>query len=241
MIVIAAASLLASANVVAQDAPPVAPPPGYPPPPPGNAAPPPSYPYGPPPTGYAAAAPVPGRHMHDGTYVRLFLGGGRIAMSESSGGNDLKASGGGWSFGVAVGGAPVENLIIYGEFYFMNADNPTLELNGSPGTANGYSLVEGGIGPGIAYYFQPVNIYLSGTIGVSKVQFQDSNTQDVLASTKWGFGLSTMIGKEFWVSDNWGLGAALQFHFGSMPDNAPTAPPTVHSNALNLLFSSTFN
>jgi opacity protein-like surface antigen len=124
----------------------------------------------------------------------------------------------------------------------MNADAPTVELDGTSTIASGSSLVEGGIGPGMAYYFQPVNIYLSVTAGFSKVQIQDSNTQNVLASTNWGFGLSTMLGKEFWVSDNWGLGVALQFHYGSMPDTTPVAPaPTVHSNALALLFSSTFN
>jgi hypothetical protein len=124
----------------------------------------------------------------------------------------------------------------------MGADNPTLvQMNGSNLDANSSSLVEGGIGPGIAYYFQPVNLYLSATVGASKVQIQDANNHNVLMSTRWGFGLSTMLGKELWVSDNWGLGAALQFHYGSMPDNVPNPAPTVHSNALTLLFSSTFN
>jgi hypothetical protein len=226
-----------------------APPPGFaPPPPPGYAQlPPPGYAPLPPP-GYARApahaVALPGSHRHDGVYVRLFLGGGRIAMSESSSGADLKASGGGPSFGVAVGGTPIENLIIYGEFYFMNAYNPTVVLNGSTLLPdNNSSLAEGGIGPGIAYYFQPVNIYLSATLGASRVQIQNSanSNQDVYISTQWGFGLSTMVGKEFWVSDNWGLGAALQFHYGSMAANTSSTAPTVHSNALALLFSSTFN
>jgi len=165
--------------------------------------------------------------MHDGTYVRLFLGGGRIAVDES--------------FGVAVGGAVVENLIVYGEFYFMNADDPTGEVGGASGTLTGSSLVSGGIGPGIAYYIQPVNLYVSATVSASKVQIQDANTQDVQASSKWGLGVSTMIGKEFWVSDNWGLGAALQFHYASMEDNVPSPAPTIHANAIHLLFSTTFN
>jgi hypothetical protein len=53
-----------------------------------------------------------------------------------------------------------------------------------------------------------------------------------------------MAGKEWWVSDNWGLGAALQFHYGSMedgPSGALGTSPRVHSNAFGLLFSSTFN
>jgi hypothetical protein len=45
-----------------------------------------------------------------------------------------------------------------------------------------------------------------------------------------------------WAVDyNRGLGAALQFHYGSMPDSTPSPAPTVHSKALTLLFSSTFN
>ncbi len=234
---------------VAQAPPGPAPPPGqlpppgtYYPPPPGYYPPPPGY-Y-PPPSGYYVKPPDPGRQKHDGTYVRLFLGAGRIAMTESSQGSTLiEANGGGASFGVAVGGALVENLILYGEFYFMSADSPTLKVLGGPTNASGISLVTGGIGPGIAYYFQAINLYLSATVGVSKVQLQDSDTQDVLASTKWGFGFSTMLGKEFWVSDNWGLGGALQFHWGSIEDsNASITPrPTVNPNAIALVFSSTYN
>jgi hypothetical protein len=243
--VIPVALLVASVNAAAQDAP--AEPPAQGSPPPGY-APPPGYPppgnYYPPPTGYYPAGPAgppPGHHMHDGTYVRLFLGGGRIAISESVGGQDGKVHGGGVSFGVAVGGAVVENLILYGEFYFMSADDPTVELGGVSLPASGSSLVSAGIGPGIAYYIQPVNIYLSATFGAARVEIQDADTQAVRGSSKWGLGLSTMIGKEFWVSDNWGLGAALQFHYGSMEDNVPSPAPTIRSNAIALLFSSTFN
>jgi hypothetical protein len=238
LIVIAVGSLLASVDAAAQGAPP-APPPGYPPPgypPPAN--------YYPPPTGYYPVGPVappPGHHMHDGTYVRLFLGGGRIAMAENANGNDLKVYGGGPSLGIAVGGAVVENLVLYGEFLFMSADAPTVELGGGSVNATGSTLVAGVIGPGIAYYIAPVNIYVSATVGASKVQLQDSNTQSVQATSKWGLGVSAMIGKEFWVSDNWGLGAAMQFHYASMEDNVPPPVQTIHANAIALLFSSTFN
>jgi len=162
-------------------------------------------------------------------------------VSTSDGNNTGKLSGGGVSLSVAVGGAVVENLIIYGEFYFLSVDDPTRTVNGSSSTASGVTMAGGGFGPGLAYYFQPINLYLSATVGFSKVDAEDKDTNLQFASTKWGFGFSTLLGKEFWVSDNWGLGAALQFHWASMEDNAPAPAPRIHANALSLLFSSTFN
>jgi hypothetical protein len=229
-IVSAAGVLLVSAAAVAQD----------PPPPPTYYAPPPPQTYYPPPPGYYPAPPRPGRHTHDGLFVRPFLGGARLAMSENDGGNSLKANGVGVSFGVAIGGAVAENVIIYGDLYFMTVDNPTVTLNGM--TANlDQSMFLGGLGPGIAYFIEPVNIYLSASIGASKLQLHDKATNDLVASTQWGYGVNAVAGKEWWVSDNWGLGAALQFHYGSMEDGPPGPSPRVHSNAFGLLISSTFN
>jgi len=172
----------------------------------------------------------------------MSLGVGRLSVSVSDGSNTGKISGGGVSVGVAVGGAVIENLIIYGEFYFLSVDDPTRSANGgSSSTLSGVSMNGGGIGPGLAYYFQPINLYLSATVGFSKVDVQDKDSNIQFASTKWGFGFSTLLGKEFWVSDNWGLGAALQFHWASMEDNAPTPVGRVHANAISLLFSSTYN
>jgi hypothetical protein len=242
--------LLASGVAGAQQPPPQPyppPPPGYAPPPPGYAPPPPGYPppYAPPPGYYAPPAVRPGRHTHDGTFVRLFIGGGRLAMSGSSGGLDLGVHGAALSTGVSVGGAIVENLIVYGEFFFLDAQDPTLTINGQGGATNGIAMVMVGIGPGLAYYFQPINIYLAATVAASKLQLQDTNQtgggNQVIASTRWGYGLNTMVGKEFWVSDNWGLGVALQFNYGNMQDNGDASAPRIKSNAFSLLFSSTFN
>jgi len=242
---------LGAAVARAQDQapPPNPPPPGYAPPPnappPGYAYPPPPPPqnyYPPPPPGAYAPAERPGRHTHDGLFVRPHTGAGRLAMSESDGANSLSAHGTAVSFGIALGYAVVENVVIYGDLYFMSADNPTLMLNGMSAGSDGVSMFLGGFGPGIAYFIQPVNIYLSASVGAAKLQLHDTTTNDLIASTEWGWGTNAVVGKEWWVSDNWGLGAALQFHYGSMQDG-PSAPsaPRVHSNGIALLFSSTFN
>jgi hypothetical protein len=50
-----------------------------------------------------------------------------------------------------------------------------------------------------------------------------------------------MIGKEWWVSDNWGLGIAGQFFAGRMNDSEAPGAPTWETTAAALVFSATCN
>lgn len=58
-----------------------------------------------------------------------------------------------------------------------------------------------------------------------------------------GIGINLAIGKEWWVSDNWGLGVAAQLSSTVLPDkNLRTGEElnlTTHS--VGILFSATFN
>jgi hypothetical protein len=98
-----------------------------------------------------------------------------------------------------------------------------------------------GFGPGLAYYLEPLNLYLSGSMQFSQVTANDnsssSNANADLTDT--GFGASFMAGKEWWVSSNWGLGAATMLHFASMKlknyDGRMTA------TGISVLFSATYN
>ena len=59
----------------------------------------------------------------------------------------------------------------------------------------------------------------------------------------YGIGINLAIGKEWWVSDNWGLGVAAQLSSTVLPDkNLRTGEElnlTTHS--VGILFSATFN
>jgi hypothetical protein len=230
-------------------------PPAYAPPPPGYAPPPPGYPppppgYAPPP-GYGGPGYAPGAvyghsagyQTHDGVYVRLHFGGGYTSMKANSGGNDLKISGGSVALGVAVGGALTENLVLFGTFTVTSISNPDVTSAGTTvGTANG-SAGSVGIGAGLAYYLEPANVYLSGSLLANQLEINDSNGNKV-GESDFGVGFEGIIGKEWWVSDNWGLGAAAQFVFASMKDKDTFGtgnPPTWTSTAFSLLFSATFN
>ena len=133
----------------------------------------------------------------------------------------LKLSGTAWGLDVAVGGAVSQDLIIFGEFTFMNVGSPDVMVDSGSVNSNGATFDHIGIGPGIAYYIEPANVYLSGALIFGKLQIQNGDT--VTAQTKAGLGANFMVGKEWWASPQWGLGAAFQLMFASNKDSGDGA------------------
>ena len=195
-----------------------------PPPPPGD--------YGT--TGYGA--PAPGFHEHDGFYLRLDIGFGGTAMSSKD--LDVDISGPGGAFGIAIGGAVAQDLIVYGEVFDDIAVNPDVRVGSFTGTTSDTSAGVVGIGGGLAYYFMPSNIYLSATLAASRLTAQRHGSE--VAHSAWGGGLSLMVGKEWWVSDNWGLGVAIQLYGGRIRDDSESSP-TWDVGAIAVVFSATYN
>jgi hypothetical protein len=177
-----------------------------------------------------------GYHVHDGFYMRLSLGGGGASAS----GNGEKYSGGSRAFGAAFGGALTQRLILYGEFFVHTIPNPTFEGSGFSQTLDGKDVEIVGVGPGVAYYFMPLNLYLSGTLLLQQVQKSNPNGSDrAVAVTKTGVGCSLMVGKEWWMSENWGIGVAAQLLLGSAKD--PYAEANWTSKGGAIVFSATYN
>jgi hypothetical protein len=223
-----------AAPAVAQTAPPPAAP--VPPPPP--------YFYTPAPP-YAPAAPAAtvtstgGFHLHDGFFARGHFGIGVTSLSSTRNNVKTTLSGGGVAIGGAVGGVIARNLILYGAFFGTDVGNPNMEVAGTSTAANVGDVGFGGFGPGIAYYFEPINLYLSGTLGLSA--FHASDTAGARwDSSKTGLALELSAGKEWWVSHDWGLGLAAELIFASMKDQDDPAL-TWSVGALSLVFSATYN
>jgi hypothetical protein len=225
------------------------PPPGYPPPP--GYAPPPGYPppagYPPPPRRYYRGQYTqqpevpPGFHTHDGTFIRLQLGFGYNNMSASVPGLDMKVSGGGAGFGIAIGGALNNNVVLYGTLLDSIASDPTIELNGVSQTANGASAGVVGVGGGLAYYLDS-NLFFAGSLLASRLVI-DNSSGDAIARSDWGFTFDGQIGKEWWASDNWGLGFSFQVLLGRMKDqdDGSGLTPTWSFASFNVLFSASYN
>ncbi len=157
---------------------------------------------------------------------------------------------------LAVGAAIRPNLILFGEVMSAQLFSPDSEYAGEKRTANSMNVTIQGVGPGVAYYFMPINIYVSGSILLHKVSFTDSNDDyDSTDLSTLGFAANLMAGKEWWVSPNWGIGLAAHFMLGTAKNRAlyngpanPALPSETgyvdsrwNSVGFGLLMSATYN
>ncbi len=216
-----------------------APPPATDAPPPGYFAPPPYYSAAPVAGPAATVASTAGFHQHDGFFARGHFGIGATSLSFSQNGVKTTLSGGGVAVGGAVGGVVARNLILYAAFFATDVSNPNQDVGGTSVVSDVGEISFGGFGPGVAYYFEPLNLYVSGSLGLCGLRTREGHT-DRVHSSKTGLALELSVGKEWWVSHDWGLGIAGQLIGGSMKDqDDPTL--TWSAGALSLLFSATYN
>jgi len=193
-----------------------------------------------------AAAPAtgggklePGFHRHDGLFLRLQLGFGGLRSSTG----DTTLSGSAGSFAFALGYALVDDLVLFGEAYSDVNASPTVTQGGVSIQTNGtvtQSLF--GYGAGLAWYVASWNAYASVSGGLGQVRLEWTDAAMVLqkGATQYGPMVRVSVGKEWWASPNWGLGAALNFEAGTMKDDASGAA-TFKATAFGLSFNATYN
>lgn len=168
-----------------------------------------------------------GPHQHKGFYLRLTTG---VGYASTSGDSDVTVSGVGGLTTLGIGYAVMENFIVNADLWGTKVFSPKVEFPGGSGDLDG-SLFVYGIGGGVTYYVMPMNLYLSAAVGATKATLSIDGYGDSDSET--GFGLNAVIGKEWWVSDNWGLGIAGQVFYGTHDPSSTIAG--------GLLFSATYN
>jgi hypothetical protein len=224
----------------AQPAPAYPPPGSYPPPsyyPPPTYYPPPAYPVYP-----VAPAQPTGAETHDGAYVRLQLGVNWTGISARASGNVVDYVGTGGSFAVALGYSFTPHLVLYAEVLDAGAVKTDVSFQGTrTSTAMGTDVM--GFGPGAAYYFGP-NMFVATTLLWANVQLTNDNG-DVVEASQTGWAVEALLGKEWWASDNWGLGVSFQAIVGQMDgrdtDLTLGVVPRWTAQSFSVLFSATYN
>ena len=168
----------------------------------------------------------------------------RVKVEDAQGKN-LVFQGNGTSWGVALGGAATENLILFGEIFHVLTD--AADISGTATfSAIGFRAAELlGFGGGVLYYVPSINLYLAGSLSAVELQVgaQELTTFDISSAlqSKYGPGFHAIVGKEWWVSHNWGLGIAADAA-GAWSVEDKTAPMTKWNGRLfSLLFSATYN
>ena len=184
-----------------------------------------------------------GVHQHDGFFLRFIPGFGysQISLTLHDLEEDFFTFSGGFSFAntIQIGGAVSENVIIFGESGGVVVTNPSVKfLGGEVDDPGDVSILFGGVGPGITYYFMPENIYLSLTI---LANFADVSVGgDKLAESNIGFGFNFVAGKEWWAGEQWGLGVSVYFRYGSQSDK-DVNDLTISGYSFGALFTATYN
>lgn len=177
---------------------------------------------------------------HDGFFLRLAPGIGQAKTTVTDNvlpEAELDDTGGMFSF--MIGGAVRENMILHFEATGVSLADPSMKFGSDKGTLDG-DLTTTLAGVGMTYYFMPANAYISATIGAARTELKDNTLQGTFKSDS-GIGGSLMVGKEWWVSNEWGLGVAGQMLYANCDGGDITDSGDVKTIAYGLLFSATFN
>jgi hypothetical protein len=162
----------------------------------------------------------PGVHEHDGFFLRFILGPSVLQATTSEQNEDVTLSGTGATFHIAMGFNIMPRLIIYGEIFDDVTVSPKLEV-GDSGEMDLEDTTLGviGVGGGLAYYFRN-NFFISAALSAAQLRADvEQPGEDETSETDYGFGVNTLFGREWFVSDNWALGFAGQIFFASVPDD----------------------
>jgi hypothetical protein len=176
-------------------------------------------------------------NRHRGFFIRPEIGIGYASGTESTTQGDLTVSGMAGTASINIGGAVAENTIIGVHLFDAVLTNPTVTLNGQTASTSSVSYTMFGIGPSFTYYFMPANLYWSGTVAITTLN-ATVNGRSYNAQTGWGF--RTSLGKEWWVSEHWGLGVSGSLSYSANADTGTNAP-TIGSYLGAISFSATFN
>jgi hypothetical protein len=180
----------------------------------------------------SSSASLAGERDHSGGFFLRLAAGGGVAETKNDG-LPLKFSGSGVELDLAIGAVVTENLALHATIFGWLISDPDVE-GGVTGTASG-DVDMTAFGGGITYYFMPVNIYLSGSVGFGSL----SGGGDISGESDSGLAGMVTAGKEWWVGNSWGLGIAGVFGFLSFPE------PDISENwsgwNLAIMFSATFN
>jgi hypothetical protein len=157
-----------------------------------------------------------GPREHDDFFLRLSGGWGSASTEIEEGNVRTELSGSTADANIAIGGSVARNLALHGTLFGWGDQDPDVEPNDNElESEQDLELAVTAIGGGLTYYFMPVNIYVSGSVGAAMLSF---DTRRGYEETDRGFLGEITIGKEWWVGNSWGLGLAGAAGYHSIPD-----------------------
>ena len=182
----------------------------------------------------------PGPHRHDGFFLRSGFGFGYSDWSARSGTDRWVIRGLGMPLELAIGWAPVDNVVLFLDATIEVVVPSTMDRRIAfltPRTRGWESWVGGGA----AYYFMPANVHVTATLQVGALAVEEP-LGNVVGETDAGTCVSLVVGKEWWVSANWGMGFGVTTRVARMKDQTlASADARWTSLSFALVYSATYN
>ena len=174
-----------------------------------------------------------GTHTHKGLFLRALGGVGYLHANADYNPGAATADGTAGFLGLAIGGALAENLVLYGEIFGMSAANPSVQIGPFIGTDKNSSLNFGGLGVGLGTFFMPSNVFLGFAVDATRLGLTNNDGSQTNGSP--GLSLSATLGKQWWISDQGGLGVSVQVIGGGNRDNSNSNNPATYKTYSGLV------
>ncbi len=181
-------------------------------------------------------------------FARGALGAGYVGLKNDDSAGELTIDHVGMYWDLAAGVTVWRDLAVHGTYFGGWAWEPDIKIDGQTLTnqhGGGKSLGIIGLGPGVTYHFQPINLYLSYSVGLgwSLLQFHDNVVGGTYGWSSAGFANELLVGKEWWIGGGMAVGAAAQAVFARVVDDGgagATADINYNSFGGSLLFSASY-
>ena len=192
-----------------------------------------------------AAMAMAESHTHDGFFLNLALGFGYqgFTYDANKSSYDMEAKGVSTELDIKLGGRIATNTLLHATILGVT-NTSEIEFKTKGGSKVGSSSDKSEnlsmLGVGLTYYL-PENIFISGSVGFANFNLQDNTDEEnnIEGATENGIGVQIAAGKEWWVSDNWGLGVSVAFTYGAADDKDDMGEASAYG--INVMFSATFN
>lgn len=165
--------------------------------------------------GIALASPVANAapEAHDGFLFRFQVGPAWARTETVPEGDALPLAirGQGVAVSFSLGGSLTPQLALHGDAIVAVLNEPVAELGELSGPLKDTSVSVGGIGIGGTWFHTSTNVYVSASLLATSLTLDSPKLKEakLTARTGLGPGLGVTVGKEWFISDEWGLGASL--------------------------------
>jgi hypothetical protein len=151
---------------------------------------------------------------HEGFMLRMSSGFSAIGVGvipEDS--PDVGAVAGGGTLNLKIGTSIVPNLVLHADLMALGASDVRAEVDDGSDDFDGEGFGMGAAGLGVTYFIMPYNLSLTGSLMYGA--FELETEQDQVYTTDYLLLGNMGIGKEWAVSQNWGLGVLANLFAGS--------------------------